>query len=143
MPDFFKRHECGHQWTALEMPDVVRLTLQGKVTLEECRMINAAHLEYGKDVPYFFYLIDLTALEDLPPAVRKEASETVKTLPLRGTVVKNAPLRAKVLARLLLTAANLFRRGPEANPLIFVDTEEEAQAWYEKRRQQVGGEAAA
>ena len=143
MSEFFKRHECGQQWTGIEMPDVVRLTLQGKVTLEECRMINEAHLEYGKDVPYFFYLIDLTALEDLPPAVRKEASETVKTLPLRGTVVKNAPLRAKVLARLLLTAANLFRRGPEANPLVFVETEEEALAWYEKRRQQIGGEAAA
>ena len=143
MSEFFKRHECGHQWTALDMPDIVRLTLQGKVTLEECRMINQAHIEYAKDVPYFFYLIDLTALEDLPPAVRKEASETVKLLPLRGTVVKNAPLRAKVLARLLLTAANLFRRGPEANPLTFVDTEEEAQAWYEKRRQQIGGEAAA
>lgn len=141
--EFFKQKQCGQQWTGLEMPDICRLTLQGKVTLEECRMLNEAHLEFAKDVPYFFYLIDLTALEDLPPAVRKEASETVKLLPLRGTVVKNAPLRAKVLARLLLTAANLFRRGPEANPLVFVDTEEEAHAWYAKRRQQVGGEAAA
>ena len=106
-------------------------------------MLNAAHLEYGNDVPYFFFLLDLTELDDLPPAVRKEASETVKLLPLRGTAVKNAPLKAKVLARLLLTAANLFRRGPEANPLVFVETEEEAHAWYQKRRQQVGGEAAA
>src|SRR5436305_3618284 len=141
--EFFKKHDCGQQWTALEMPDICRLTLRGKVTLEECRMLNEAHLEYGKDVPYFFYLLDLTDLEDLPPAVRKEASETVKLLPLRGTAVKNAPLKAKVLARLLLTAANLFRRGPEANPLVFVETEEEAHAWYQKRRQQVGGEAAA
>jgi hypothetical protein len=143
MQEFAKRHQCGQQWTALELPDICRLTLQGKVTLEECRMINDAHLEYAKDVPYFFFLIDLTELDDLPPAVRKEASETVKLLPLRGTVVKNAPLRAKVLARLLLTAANLFRRGPEANPLVFVETEEEAYAWYEKRRQQIAGEAAA
>jgi hypothetical protein len=135
--EFFKRHDCGQQWTALELPDIVHMKLQGKVTLEECEMLNEAHLEYGKDVPYFFYLIDLAELEDLPPAVRKAASETVKLLPLRGTVVKDAPLRAKVLARLLLTAANLFRRGPEANPLTFVDTEEEAWAWYEKRRQQI------
>jgi hypothetical protein len=141
--ELFKEHSCGQQWTGLELPDVVYMKLQGKVTLEECRMLNEAHLEYGKDVPYFFYLLDLTDLEDLPPAVRKEASETVKLLPLRGTAVKNAPLRAKVLARLLLTAANLFRRGPEANPLVFVETEDEAQAWYEKRRQQVSGNAAA
>ena len=134
---YFKSNECGHQWTGLEMPDVVHLKLQGKVTLEECQEINRAHLEYGKDVPYFFYLIDLTGLEDLPPAVRKEASETVKLLPLRGTVVRNAPLRAKVLARLLLTASNLFRRGPEANPLTFADTEEEARTWFDKRRKEI------
>lgn len=133
---FVKRHECGKQWTGLEAPDIVHLNLQGKVTLEECKQINQAHLEYAKDVPYFFYFIDLTELEDLPPPVRKEASETVKLLPLRGTIVCNAPLKAKVLARLLLTASNLFRRGPEVNPLVFVDSEEEAQSWFNKRRQE-------
>jgi hypothetical protein len=143
MPEFLMQHQCGQQWTALEKPDICRLTLRGKVTLEESRIINEAHREYAQQVPYFFYLLDLTELEDLPPAVRKEASETIKILPLRGTVLRNAPLRAKVLARLLLTAANLFRRGPESNPLVFVETEEEAQAWYQKRRLQVGVEAAA
>jgi hypothetical protein len=133
---YAKSNPCGQQFTGLEMPDIVHLKLQGHVTLEECRLINQAHLEYAKEIPHFFYLIDLTALEDLPPAVRKEASETVKILPLRGTVVRNAPLRAKVLARLLLTASNLFRRGPEANPLIFADTEEEARAWFAKRRKE-------
>jgi hypothetical protein len=142
MPEFLMENQCGQQWTALEKPDICRLTLRGKVTLEESRIINEAHIEYAKQVPYFFYLLDLTELEDLPPAVRKAASEVIKILPLRGTVLRNAPLRAKVLARLLLTAANLFRRGPEANPLVFVETEEEAQAWYQKRRQQVGEAAA-
>jgi len=134
---FVKRHDCGQQWTALESPDVVHMKLQGKCTLEECRQINRAHLEYAQEVPYFFYFIDLTDLEDLPPPVRREASETVKLLPLRGTVVCNAPLKAKVLARLLLTAASLFRRGPEVNPLLFVDSEQEAQSWFAKRRQEM------
>jgi hypothetical protein len=127
--EYSRSSDCGHQFTGVELPDIVHLRLQGRVTLEECRLINQAHLEYAKSLPHFFYLIDLTALEDLPPAVRKEASDTVKLLPLRGTVVRNAPLRAKVLARLLLTASNLFRRGPDANPLIFADTEEEARTW--------------
>ncbi len=132
--EYSRSDDCGHQFTGVELPDIVHLRLKGRVTLEECRLINQAHLEYAKSLPYFFYLIDLTALEDLPPAVRKEASDTVKLLPLRGTVVRNAPLRAKVLARLLLTASNLFRRGPDANPLIFADTEEEARTWFDKRR---------
>jgi len=133
----FKSHQCGRQLTGLELPDIVYLKLQGKVTLEEARLINQAHFEYGKDVNYYFYLIDLSELEDLPPSVRKEASEGVKLLPLRGTVIVNAPLRARVLAKLLLTAANLFRRGPESNPVFFADSEEEGRALLDKRRQHV------
>jgi hypothetical protein len=79
-------------------------------------------------------MIDLADLDDLPAAVRREASGVVKILPLRGTVVYNAPLRAKVLAKLLLTAASLFRKGEESNPVLFADTEEEARALIAKRR---------
>ena len=100
-------------------------------------MINDAHLEYAKEVDHFFFLIDLSQLEDLPSEVRKEASATVKLLPVRGTVICNAPMRARVLAKLLLTAANLFRRGPESNPVTFADSEAEARGWIERRRQQI------
>lgn len=133
----FKSNPCGQQWTGLELPDIVHMQLRGKCTLEECQQLNEAHLEYAKDVENFFYIIDLSDLEDLPANVRKEASETVKILPLRGTVVLNAPLRARVLAKLLLTAANLFKRGPESNPVVFADTEADARVWIEKRRQQI------
>lgn len=138
----FKSHDCGRQFTALELPDIVHLRIKGRCTLAECRMINEAHLEYARDVDRFFFLIDLSELEDLPPDVRREASATVKLLPVRGTVVCNAPMKARVLAKLLLTAANLFRRGPESNPVAFADTEEEARAWIEKRRQQIAAAAA-
>jgi hypothetical protein len=138
----FKEHQCGRQVTSLELPDIVHLRIRGKCMLEECQLINKAHLEYAQDVDHFFFLIDLSELEDLPAAVRKEASETVKLLPLRGTVVCNAPLRARVLAKLLLTAANLFRRGPESNPVFFADTEAEARVLIERRRQQIGAAAA-
>jgi hypothetical protein len=136
-----KSHQCGRQFTGLELPDIVHLKIQGTCTLEECRMINRAHLEYAQDVPHFFFLINLAELEDLPAAVRKEASETVKILPLRGTVVCNAPLKARVLAKLLLTAGNLASRligkSPASNPVAFADTEDEARAWIDKRRREV------
>ena len=142
-PKFFKSSDCGRQFTALELPDIVHLKLRGKVTLEECRMINRANFEYGQHLSYFFYLVDLGELEDLPPAVRKEASETVKSLPARGTALLNAPMKARVLAKLLLTAANLFRRGPESNPVVFVDSADEARDWFEKRRHQIAAAVAA
>jgi len=140
--EMFKSNPCGQQFTGLELPDTVHMKLQGKVTLEECQMLNQAHLEYAKDVNYFFYVIDLAELDDLPANVRKEASETVKLLPLRGTAVLNAPLRARVLAKLLLTAANLFKRGAESNPVVFADTLDDARIWIEKRRRQITAEAA-
>jgi hypothetical protein len=138
---YLKQDDCGQQFTALESPDIIYMRLKGKVNLEECRQINRAQLGYSQEVPHFIYFINLTELEDLPPEVRKEASATVKLLPVRGTVVFNAPLRAKVLARLLLTASNLFRRGPEVNPLVFVDSEEEGLAWIEKRRKELAAAA--
>jgi len=140
----FRNHQCGHQVTSLELPDIVHLRLQGTVTVEEAKLINAAHLEYAQDVSHFFYMIDLADLGDLPAAARREASSVLKILPIRGTVIYNAPLRAKVLAKLLLTAASLFRKGEEGNPILFADTEEEARVLVEKRRQHVGkAEAAA
>ncbi|HEY0512208.1 MAG TPA: hypothetical protein VGH73_09905 [Thermoanaerobaculia bacterium] len=141
-PKFFKSTECGQQFTAFELPDIVYLKFRGRCTLEECRMINQSNFEYAKALDYFFYLVDLSELEDLPPAVRKEASEAVKLLPARGTVLLHAPLRARVLAKLLLTAANLFRRGPESNPVIFVDSEAEAREWFAQRRRQLTAAAA-
>jgi hypothetical protein len=138
----FKSHQCGRQLTYLELPDVVHLRLQGTVTVEEATLINAAHLEYAQDVPHFFYMIDLADLDDLPAAARREASGALKVLPVRGTVVCNAPLRARVLAKLLLTAANLFRKGEESNPVLFADTEEEARALIERRRQHLSAIAA-
>ena len=132
-----KKNECGRQLTFLELPDIVYMKLQGRVTLEEAKLINQAHLEYSSDVSYFFYLIDLSELDDLPASVRREASAAVKDFPLRGTVIINAPLRAKVLAKLLLTAANLFRKGQATNPVFFADSEEEGRGVIENQRKHV------
>jgi len=139
---FFKSNECGRQFTGLELPDIIHLRLRGKCSLEECRAINQANFEYAQHLSFFFYLVDLGELEDLPPAVRREASEAVKMLPARGTALLNAPLKARVLAKLLLTAANLFRRGAESNPVVFVDSADEARSWFEKRRREIAAVAA-
>jgi hypothetical protein len=133
--------KIGKSSTSMELPDIVHLKLVGEVSLEECREINQAHIDYAKELPHFFYMIDLSELDNIPAAVRKEASETVKILPLRGTVIYQAPLRARVIAKLLLTAANLFRGGAGQNPMDSVNTEEEARAWVERRRRKIANAA--
>lgn len=134
--------KCGASETAFEAPDIVHLKLVGSVTLDECVLINDAHLGWGEGRSHVFYMIDLSELADIPAAVRRAASETVKMLPLRGTVIYNSPLRARVLGKLLLTAGNLFRRGAAPNPVEFVDTEDDARAWVEIRRRQIASDSA-
>lgn len=129
--------KVGSHATGLEDPDILYLKLVGDVSNIEVKEINQVHVEISQTNRQLFYLIDLSQLDNLSPQVRKEASETVKTLPLRGTAIYGAPLKAKVLAKLMLTAANMFRGGKNLNPVEFTDTEAEARAWIDKRRKQV------
>src|SRR3954447_26210906 len=97
----FRNHQCGHQVTSLELPDIVHLRLQGTVTVEEAKLINAAHLEYVQDVSHFFYMIDLADLSDLPAAARRGRPPFLKTRPARAALFYTARCRAKALAKLL------------------------------------------
>ena len=132
-----QRLQIGKHSTALEDSDIIFMKLVGDVSNEEVKEINRAHLEYGQLGRHLYYLIDLSELDNLAPQVRKEASDTVKLLPLRGTAIFGAPLKAKVLAKLMLTASNMFRGGKNPNPVEFLDSEEEARAWITRRREQV------
>ena len=61
-------------------------------------------------------------------------AETLKEIPLRGMAVIKAPLKAKVVTKLVITAINLFRRDSNLNPIAFFDTEDEARQWIVSRR---------
>jgi hypothetical protein len=135
-------HLIGKHTTSYEEPDILYLKLVGEVDTAEVREINQRHLDYGKDRDHLFYLLDLSELDNLPAQVRREASETVKVLPLRGTVVYGAPLKAKILAKLLMTAVNLFKGGKNQNVVEFTDTETEARAWLDRRRRELAAAAA-
>jgi hypothetical protein len=126
----------GKQQTAFIEPDIIYMKMSGDVTAEEGLTVNDKHREYvvGREVVY--YLIDFTELESVPASVRKAASETLKDFPLEGLTIFGAPLKAKVLAKLILTAMKLFK-GDAGAPVHFVDTEEQALAWIEKRRGEV------
>ena len=129
-------HQIGRHVTGFEAPDVLYMKLVGDVSDEEVKEINKTHLAYAEKYKDLFYLIDLSELDNLAPQVRKQASEVVRVLPLRGTAIYGAPLKARVLAKLMLTASNLFRPGKNVNPVEFWDNEAEARAWIEKRRAQ-------
>lgn len=129
----------GKQTTHFEEPDIIYMKMVGDVTAEEGLAINTKHTEYAQGRNRLFYLIDFSELESVPAPVRKAASETIKEFPLEGLAIYQAPLKARVLAKLILTAMKLFK-GEEAAgaPVAFLDSEEEARAWIAKRRAELG-----
>jgi len=129
----------GRHATYFEQPDVIFMRLAGPVSEAEATEINVFHRAWGEQYPRVFYLLDLSELESIDPEGRKEASRTVRMLPLAGVAAYGAPIKARVLAKLVFTAMNLFKASSaDRFPIEFVDTEDEARAWIEERRRELG-----
>lgn len=127
----------GKQMTVFEPPDIFFLKCRGHINWDEGSEINRRHREWGKGLDRIFYLIDLAELDRVDPEVRKDATSTMAGLQLRGMVGFAAPLKARVLAKLIFTALNMFSNKADKVPLHFTDTEEEARAWIEDRRREL------
>jgi hypothetical protein len=133
----------GPHTTYFEPPDIIFLRIVGSVEREDGFEINRRHPEFAKGKDAVFFLIDLSGLEKIDPAVRKRATEVLNEVPLKGMVGFGASLKAKVVAKLIFTALNLFSGKGEKIPLEFTETEAQARAWIEKRRQELkAGKAA-
>jgi len=115
-------------------PDVFYMKLVGELTDEEGKEVNRQHYEIGKTIDGMFFLVDISELDSVAPGTRKEAVEIQKGLALAGAVILRAPLKARIFAKLILTATNMFKS--DKMPVVFVDTQEEAWAWIEKRREE-------
>lgn len=131
----------GKHVTAFEEPDIIFMHLSGPVSAEEGAEINRLHRELGMGRDHVFFLVDLKELDGIHPSVRKESGETLKELPLRGAAIYQASFKARVVAKLIITAMNLFRSEDDKAPIEFFDTEAEARAWIEMRRREVGSAA--
>lgn len=115
-------------------PDVIYMRVVGDLSDEDGHEINRQHYELGKDVDGLFFICDISELESVTSATRKEAVEIQKNMAIAGAVILKAPLKARIFAKLILTATNLFRS--EKMMVAFVDTEEEAWAWIENQRKE-------
>lgn len=126
--------KVGRHTNAFIPPDTFYMKIVGDLNDEEGKKVNGAHWEIGKDIDGIFFLCDISELESVGPAVRKEAVEVQKKMNIAGAAVLKAPLKARIFAKLILTATNMFKS--EKMPVMFVDTPDEAWAWIEKRREE-------
>ena len=135
-------HRVGRHTCFLEEPDILGMKLVGRVSAAEGSEINRLHLELGQSLERLFYLIDMVEFEGMDPAVRKEAGLVMTRLPLRGIAVYQASLTARVVAKLIVGAMNVFKSGAAKAPFEAFPSEEEARAWIEQRRRQLMDAAA-
>jgi hypothetical protein len=125
----------GNQLTYFEEPDIIFLKLRGEVTDDEGFEIVRRQRELAEGRERVFFLVDLSELDSLPARVRRAASESMRSFPLGGTVMYKAPIKALVIAKLVMTAMNMFKPERDRSPIEFTDNEAQARAWIEERRQ--------
>ena len=121
----------GEQITGFEEPDIIYMKLVGTVTEDEVRVINEMQIDFCNGRNRVFFLIDLSELESLSNAVRRAAIEGLNQMPVAGLAVFQAPLTARVLAKLIITGMKLFGKSI---PLQFFDDEPAAREWIEQQR---------
>lgn len=133
-----QKHRVGQHITYFEEPDIIYMKLIGAVVEAQGGELNRLHRDFGRGRSHVFLLFDLSDLEKIDPGVRKEAGATLKMIPMRGAAIFGAPMKARVVAKLILTAMNLFKSEGEKAPVQFLDNETEARAFIARRRQEIG-----
>jgi hypothetical protein len=113
------------------------MQLIGHVSQEEGSEINRRHRTMGIGKDYVFFLIDLGGLDSIHPDVRKDAGQVLKNLPVRGAFGFKAPMKAKVIAKLIFTAMNMFKKEADKITVDFFETEQEARAAIQARRERL------
>jgi hypothetical protein len=126
---------AGKHVTFFEEPDIIYLKFNGEVSNDEGFELLRRQLGYAEGRSRIFFLIDGENLEKIAPEARKAVAESLKEIPLHGMCVFAAPLKAKVITKLIITAVNLFRKDSSLNQVAFFDTEQEARDWIAARRQ--------
>jgi hypothetical protein len=125
---------AGKHVTYFEEPDIIYMRFGGAATTEDSLELLRRQIAMSEGRSLLFFLIDAAELDNIAPEGRKAVAETLKEIPLRGMAVIKAPLKAKVVTKLVITAINLFRKDSNLNPIAFFDTEEEGRAWIASRR---------
>ena len=126
----------GKHTTYLEEPDIIFMRLAGECSDAEGLELLRRQRAFSEGHKMLFFLMDGREMAGISPGARKAVAETLKEIPLYGMAIFDAPMKARVVAKLVITAVNLFRKDASTNPIEFFPTEAEAREWIASRREQ-------
>lgn len=127
--------KVGSQKAYFIEPDIMVMEFVGVVLPEEGLEICRRQEEWAAGRRRVFFLIDASKLEKIEPEVRRIANESMQRLPVRGLSIHSAPLKARVIIKLLMTAFKLFGDRADKAPLMYFANRDEALTWIAERRQ--------
>lgn len=125
----------GRHITYIEEPDIIFMGLAGECTDAEGLELLRRQRGFAEGHKMLFFLMDGKQMAGISPGARKAVAETLKEIPLFGMAIFDAPIKARVVAKLVITAVNLFRKDASTNPVEFFSTEDDARKWIASRRE--------
>jgi hypothetical protein len=128
----------GKHQTYFEEPDIIWMKFGGDCSDPEGLELLRRQKQYAVGKDMLFFLMDAEKLGGITPTARKAVAQTLKEMPLYGMAIYTAPLKARVVVKLIITAVNLFRKDAATNPVEFFPTEQDARDWIASRRQKYG-----
>src|SRR5215213_7591498 len=127
----------GKHITYFEEPDIIFMGLRGDVSDAEGLELLRRQQAFAEGRKMLFFLMDGREMAGISPGARKAVAETLKEIPLYGMGIFEAPIKARVVAKLVITAINLknelFRKDASTNPIEFFPAENEARGWIASR----------
>ena len=125
----------GKHVTYFEEPDIIFMALRGDVSDADGLELQRRQKAFAEGRKMLFFLMDGREMAGISPGARRAVAETLKEIPLYGMANFQSPLKARVVAKLVITAINLFRKDASTNPVEFFSSEQEAREWIDSRRE--------
>jgi hypothetical protein len=125
----------GKHVTYFEEPDIIFMGLRGDVSDAEGLELLRRQKAFAEGRKMLFFLMDGREMAGISPGARKAVAQTLKEIPLYGMANFQSPIKARVVAKLVITAINLFRKDASTNPVEFFPSEAEAREWIASRRE--------
>jgi len=125
----------GKHITYFEEPDIIFMKLTGDVNDAEGLELLRRQKAFAEGRKMLFFLMDGREMAGISPGARKAVAQTLKEIPLYGMANFQSPMKARVVAKLVITAINLFRKDASTNPVEFFPSEAEAREWIASRRE--------
>ena len=125
----------GKHITYFEEPDIIFMKLSGDVSDAEGLELLRRQKAFAEGRKMLFFLMDGREMAGISPGARRAVAETLKEIPLYGMANFQSSMKARVVAKLVITAINLFRKDASTNPVEFFSSEQEAREWIDSRRE--------